>query len=95
MGVAWHPWTSPGRRQKQEVAGVWPRAPATRSASFWREEDDDWQGQSAGPSQVGWASTGKAQVASLSLSFCLFVSVFLFNCNCWALLKILKRFQKS
>ena len=57
------------RRRKQEVAGVWPRAPATRSASFWREEDDDWQGQSAGPSQVGWASTGKAQVASLSLFY--------------------------
>ena len=66
------------RRQKQEVAGVWPRAPATRSASFWREEDDDWQGQSAGPSQVGWASTGKAQVASLSLSlFDLFLFFYL------------------
>ena len=33
------------RRRKQEVAGVWLRAPATRSASFWREEDDDWQSQ--------------------------------------------------
>ena len=32
-------------------------------------EEDDWQGQSAGPSQVGWASTGKAQVGFLSLSF--------------------------
>ena len=67
MGVAWHPWTSPGRRQKQEVAGVWPRAPATRSASFWREEDDDWQ-------PVGWAELGglgqhsKAQVG-FPLSF--------------------------
>ena len=69
-GSAWHPWTSPGHRQKQEVAGVWPRAPATRSSSFWREEDDDWQGQSAGPSQVGWASTCKAQVGfPLSLFF--------------------------
>ena len=28
--------------------------------------------QSAGPSQVGWASTGKAQVASLSLFFLIF-----------------------
>ena len=56
------------RRRKYEVAGVWPRAPATCSSSFWREEDDDWQGQSAGPSQVGWASTGKAQVGFL-LSF--------------------------
>ena len=71
----WHPWTSPGRRQKQEVAGVWPRAPATRSVSFWREEDDDWQGQSAGPSQVGWASTGKAQVG-FPLSF---FDLFLFS----------------
>ena len=62
------------RRRKQEVAGVWPRAPATRSASFWREEDDDWQGQSAGPSQVGWASTGKAQVGfPLSPFFDLFL----------------------
>ena len=72
VGVAWHFRASPGRRRKQEVAGVWPRAPATHSASFWREEDDDWQGQSAGPSQVGWASTGKAQVASLSLFFICF-----------------------
>ena len=94
MGVAWRPLGVSRRRQKQEVAGVWPRAPATRSSSSWREEDDDWQGQSAGPSQVGWASTGKAQVASLSLFF-LFVSVFLFNYKCWALIKILKRFQKS
>ena len=57
---------------------MWPRAPATRSSSSWREEDDDWQGQSAGPSQVGWASTGKAQVVSLSLFFDLFMfSIFL------------------
>ena len=41
---------------------MWPRAPATRSSSSWREEEDDWQGQSTGPSQVGWASTGEAQV---------------------------------
>ena len=93
VGFAWHFRASPGRRRKQEVAGVWPRAPATRSSSSWQEEEDDWQGQSTGPSQVGWASTGKAQVASLSLFF-LIVSVFLFNCNCCAL-KILKRFQKS
>ena len=83
MGVAWHPWTSPGRRQKQEVAGVWPRAPATRSASFWREEDDDWQGQSAGPSQVGWASTGKAQVASLSLFYFYLFLFFYLTANVW------------
>ena len=51
-----------GGQGKQEVAGVWPQAPAMRSSSSWREEDDDWQGQSAAPSQVGWASTGKAQV---------------------------------
>ena len=44
----------------------------------------------------GWASTGKARVGfPLSLSLFLFVSVFLINCNCWALNKILKRFQKS
>ena len=93
VGVAWHFRASPRHRRKQEVAGVWPRAPATRSASFWREEDDDWRGQSAGPSQVGWASSGKAQVASLS--FFLIGFSFLFNCNCWALIKILKCFRKS
>ena len=71
MRVAWHPWTSLGRRQKQEVAGVWPRAPATRSASFWREEDDDWQSQST------WAEPGKAQVNfPLSLSLSLSLSLF-------------------
>ena len=57
------------RRQKQEVAGVWPRAPATRSASFWCEEDDDWQGQSVGPSQVGWPAQVRPRWASLSLLF--------------------------
>ena len=77
MGVAWHFRASPGRRRKQEVAGVWPRAPATRSASFWREEDDDWQGQSAGPSQVGWASTGKAQVGFPLSFFYLFLFFYL------------------
>ena len=76
MGVAWHPWTSPGRRQKQEVADVWPRASATRSSSSWREEDDDWQGQLAGPSQVGWASTGKAQVGFPLSPFFLIVFFF-------------------
>ena len=40
------------RRRKQEVAGVWPRAPATRSSSSWREEEDDWQ------EPVDWAKLG-------------------------------------
>ena len=48
VGVAWHFRASPGRRWKQEVAGVWPRAPATRSASSWREVDDDWQASRLG-----------------------------------------------
>ena len=57
---------------------MWPRASATRSSSSWREEDDDWQGQWAGPSQVGWASTGKAQVGfPLSFSFDLFLFFYL------------------
>ena len=92
-GSAWHPWTSPGRRQKQEVAGVWPRAPATRSSSSWREEEDDWQGQSAGPSLVGWASTGEAQVVSLSLFFW-FVSVFYFFLQLLGFIKNTKMFPK-
>ena len=33
----------PRCRQKQEVAGVWLRAPGTRLSSSWREEGDDWQ----------------------------------------------------
>ena len=45
VGVAWHFRVSPGRRRKQEVAGVWPRAPATRLSSSWREVEGDWQGQ--------------------------------------------------
>ena len=52
--------TSPWRREevgeattaKQEVAGVWPRAPATRSSSSWREEGDDWH------EPVDWAEPG-------------------------------------
>ena len=56
------------RRRKQEVAGVWPRAPATRSASFWREEDDDWQRQQAGPAQV--------RPGGLLLSFFCFLFLF-------------------
>ena len=61
-------------------AGGGRRVAGTRRArapAFWREEDDDWQGQSARPSQVGWASTGKAQVASLSLFFYLFLFFYL------------------
>ena len=72
------------RRRKQEVAGVWPRALATRSSSSWREEDDDGKASRlgrarwAGPSQVGWASTGKAQVGfPLSLFFDLFLFFYL------------------
>ena len=92
-GSAWQPWTSPGRRQKQEVAGVWPRAPATRSSSSWREEDDDWQGQSAGPSQVGWASTGKAQVG-FPLSLFLICFCFLFFLQLLGFIKNTKMFPK-
>ena len=83
------------RRQKQEVVDVWLRAPATRSASFWREDNNDWQSQYAGPSQVAGPAQVRPGWASLSLYLFLFVSVFLINCNCWDLNKILKRFQKS
>ena len=69
VGVAWHFRASPGRRRKQEVAGVWPRAPATRSASFWREEDDDWQRQQAGPSQVAGPAQVRPRWASFSSFF--------------------------
>ena len=63
-------WASPGVGRSRRWPARGRRAASTRPASFWREEDDDWQGQSAGPSQVGWASTGKAQVGfSLSLFF--------------------------
>ena len=51
-GSAWHSWTPPGHRRKQEVAGVWPRAPAMRSSSSWREEEDDWH------EPVDWAEPG-------------------------------------
>ena len=93
-GSAWHPWTSPGRRQKQEVAGVWPRAPATRSASFWREEDDDWQRQQAGPSQVAGPAQVRPRWASFSL---IFLILFLFSIYLiyFELVKILTHFVKS
>ena len=63
-----------GHRQKQEVAGVWLRAPATRLSSSWREEEDDWQWL------VGWAELGQARATGkfLSLSFfCFFILLFL------------------
>ena len=45
---------SPGRRRgsgsKQEVARACRRAAATRALSFWRAEEDDWQGG------LGWAA---------------------------------------
>ena len=64
----------PGRRQKQEVAGVWLRAPATRLSSSWREEEDDWQWP------VGWAELGQARATGkfLSLSFSVFLFILLF-----------------
>ena len=60
-----------GHRQKQEVAGVWLRAPATRLSSSWREEEDDWR------EPVGWAELGQARATGKSL-FSLSFSVFLF-----------------
>ena len=69
VGVAWHFRASPRHRRKQEVAGVWPRAPATRSASFWREEDDDWQRRQAGPSQVAGPAQVRPRWALFSLFF--------------------------
>ena len=84
------------RRRKQEVAGVWPRAPATRSSSSWREEEDDWQGQSAGMSQVGWPAQVRPRWASPSLpfsdlfSFSIFLQLLGFIKNTKTFPKILK-----
>ena len=80
----------PGHRQKQEVAGVWLRAPATRLSSSWREEEDDWQWP------VGWAELGQARATGkfLSLSF-LFFYLFYYFYNFRALLKMPGHFQKS
>ena len=71
MGVAWRPLGVSRRRQKQEVAGVWMRAPAMRLSSSWREEEDDWQWP------VGWAELGQARAIGkfLSLSFSVFYSI--------------------
>ena len=46
------------------------RAPATRSSSSWREEEDDWQ------EPVDWAELGQARATGkslFSLSFLFFI----------------------
>ena len=72
MGVAWRPLGVSRRRQKQEVADVWPRAPATRLSSSWREEENDWR------EPVDWAELGQAKAAGKSL-FSLSFSVFIYS----------------
>ena len=49
---------------------------------------------SAGPSQVAGPAQVSPRWAPSFFFFDLFL-FFLFNCNCWALIKILKHFQKS
>ena len=70
--------------------GRWPRDPRPSGARRTTTGRASQLGRArwAGPAQV------RPRWASLSLSFsdCF---LFLLNCNCWALLKILKRFQKS
>ena len=80
---------------RQAAAGVARRgAVAVFSSAFWQEEEDApalggparWLGcQVAGP------STGEAQVCSFSLSL-LFSFCFLFFCNCFDLIKMLRHF---
>ena len=77
----------PGCRQKQEVAGVWPRAPATRLSSSWGEEEDDWQ------EPVGWAELGQARLHSevSAGGFSSFPSIFVFcNLFCYFVLGFIK-----
>ena len=82
---------------RQAAAGVARRgAVAVFSSAFWQEEEDApalggparWLGcQVAGPSTV------EAQVCSFSLSL-LFSFCFLFFCNCFDLIKMLRHFLK-
>ena len=70
----------PGRLQDVGSSRRWPacgrgRRPRAPRPSGGRRTTTG--SQSAGPSQVGWASTGKAQVASLSLFFYLFLFFYL------------------
>lgn len=69
-------------RWRGELGGV-----AVSLFCLLAEVGDDWN-KPDGPGQPG-----KWPLAFLSLSFLNFC--FLIFCNCWALLKILKRFQKS
>ena len=65
-----------------------------RAPAFWREEGDDWRGQSAGP--ACWAKAGgppgEARYDSLSLFY--FVFVFYFLTFVLYLKEMLKHFHK-
>ena len=62
-------WESPGVGRSRRWPARGRRAASTRPASFWREEDDDWQRQQAGPSQVAGPAQVRPRWAFFSLFF--------------------------
>ena len=62
-------WASPGIGRSKRCPARGRRAASTRPASFWREEDGDWQRQQAGPSQVAGPAQVRPRWASFSSFF--------------------------
>ena len=69
VGVAWRPLGVSRRRQKQEVAGAWPARGEHASRVLLARGGRRLAAPAGWAEPGGWASTGKAQVASLSIFF--------------------------